>query len=52
MREVRDSLFEIAEQKATARQKRRAAKTRRRLPVHGAGLKKIGKIWEKRLKGK
>jgi hypothetical protein len=28
---------------------KRYAKKRKRMPVHGAGLKKIARIWQKRL---
>jgi|GEM_PF-5243053 len=39
---------ELAEQKMLERETRKTRKRRRRMPVHGAGLKRVGAIWEKR----
>lgn len=39
-----------AERKARLRQERRVRKKRRRMPVHGAGLRVISQVWQKRAK--
>lgn len=47
----KDEIIDFAEDKLSKREIRRAAKKKKKMPVHGAAVKKIGKIWEKRLRG-
>ena len=39
------------ERRARLREERRERKKRKRMPVHGAALKKVSEIWQKRTGG-